>query len=122
MSKECLEMFETEEAVKPCEVIEAKKFTKSDNGKLKWSLLPFAEMKDVVKVLMKGAEKYSPGNWQNCDDLTRYKDALMRHVVSYVEGDKIDKIEEGGDGLPHLAHAICNCLFLMWFDNRKRGW
>lgn len=94
-----------------------KKFVKADNGKLQWSLLPFNELEDVVKVLMKGAEKYSPDNWKRCDDITRYKDALMRHVVSYIKGDTYDK----DDKLPHLAHAICNCLFLMWFNNTKEG-
>lgn len=92
-------------------------FTKNDSGKLKWSLLPFKELEDVVKVLMKGAEKYTPDNWKKCDDVNRYKDALMRHVVAYIEGQKIDSVGSGGDDLPHLAHAICNCLFLMWFDN-----
>ena len=91
-------------------------FVKKDSGKLKWSLLPFEELKDVVKVLMHGAEKYSPDNWKKCNDTTRYKDALMRHVVAYVSGDKTD--EEFG--LSHLAHAICNCLFLMWFDKNKK--
>ena len=91
------------------------KFIKKDSGKLKWSLLPFEELKDVVKVLMHGAEKYSVNNWKKCDDTNRYKDALMRHVIAYVSGEKTD--EEFG--LSHLAHAICNCLFLMWFDKHK---
>ena len=95
------------------------KFTKADSGKLQWSLLPFAELEEVVKVLMKGASKYSPDNWKKCDDTKHYEDALMRHVVSYIKGDKIDEISQGSDGLSHLAHAICNCLFLMWFDNQK---
>lgn len=95
------------------------KFTKADSGKLQWSLLPFAEVEEVIKVLMKGASKYSPDNWKKCDDTKRYEDALMRHVVSYIKGDKIDEVSQGGDGLPHLAHAICNCLFLMWFDNQN---
>lgn len=94
-----------------------KKFVKNDSGKLQWSLLPFQELEDVVKVLMKGAEKYSVDNWKRCNNTTRYKDALMRHVVSYIKDEKYDK----DDKLPHLAHAICNCLFLMWFDNTKEG-
>jgi hypothetical protein len=90
-------------------------FIKKDSGKLQWSLMPFEELKDVVKVLMLGAVKYSPDNWKKCDNVVRYKDALMRHVISYIEGDEID--EESG--LSHLAHAVCNCLFLMWFDKQK---
>ena len=95
------------------------KFTKADNGKLQWSLMPFEQLEDVVRVLMNGAEKYSKDNWKKCDDTTRYVDALERHVVSYIKGEKIDVKEKGGDGLPHLAHAICNCLFLMWFDKQE---
>ena len=92
-------------------------FIKADSGKLQWSLMPFEELKDVVRVLMFGAEKYNPDNWKKCDDTKRYKDALIRHVISYVIGDEKD--EESG--LSHLAHAVCNCLFLMWFDKQKEN-
>lgn len=91
-------------------------FIKADSGKLQWSLLPFEELKDVVRVLMLGAKKYTPDNWKKCDDVTRYKDALMRHVISYVSGDTTDN----ESGLSHLAHAVCNCLFLMYFDSREK--
>ena len=90
-------------------------FVKKDSGKLQWSLMPFEELKDVVRVLMHGAEKYSPDNWKKCDNVVRYKDALMRHVIAYVSGEKTDPEFD----LSHLAHAICNCLFLMWFDKHS---
>lgn len=97
------------------------KFVKADDDKTKWNLMPFRELEEVVKVLMNGAEKYSVDNWKYCNDPTRYKDALMRHVISYVSGEKTDDICKGGDGLSHLAHAICNCLFLMYFDNEGKN-
>lgn len=93
-------------------------FIKYDSGKLQWTLLPLKQMEDVVKVLMEGAKKYKKDNWKNCNDLDRYKDALMRHVTAYVEGEKIDK--EDPLGLSHLAHAVCNCLFLMYFDDKEK--
>lgn len=96
--------------------LKEKGFVKADSGKLQWSLLPFEELKDVVRVLMLGAKKYTPDNWKKCDDVTRYKDALMRHVISYVSGDTTDN----ESGLSHLAHAVCNCLFLMYFDNTEK--
>lgn len=89
-------------------------FLKNDNGKLQWSLMPFEQLEDTVRVLMKGAEKYSRDNWKKCDDVNRYKDALMRHVTAYIKGEERDP----DDNLPHLAHAICNCLFLQWFDKQ----
>ncbi len=87
---------------------------KFDQGKLQWSLIPWSEMKDVVKVLMKGANKYSIDNWKNVD-LKRYKDAIMRHQIDYQGGERIDK----DSGLPHMAHIICNALFIMWHDKER---
>ena len=95
-------------------------FIKADNGKLQWSLMPFEQLEEVVQVLMNGAKKYKKDNWKNCDDVDQYKDALERHVVSYIKGEKIDDVKKGGDGLSHLAHAICNCLFLMYFDSLEK--
>lgn len=89
-------------------------FFKDDNGKLEWTLLPFEQLESSIKVLAFGKNKYGFDNWKKCNDTKRYEDALMRHVISYMKGDKVDK----ESGLPHLAHAICNCLFLMWFDNQ----
>ena len=90
-------------------------FTKNDSGKLQWSLLPFEQLEDVVRVLMAGAKKYSRDNWKKCDDINRYKDSLMRHVTAYIEGNKFDS-GLGGDNYHHLAHAICNCLFILYLE------
>lgn len=94
---------------------ETTSFKKNDQGKLQWSLMPFEQLEDVVRVLMYGAEKYERDNWKKCDDINRYKDSLMRHVTAYIEGNKFDN-GPGGDNLHHLAHAICNCLFILYFD------
>ena len=94
---------------------ETTSFKKNDQGKLQWSLMPFEQLEDVVRVLMNGAKTYARDNWKKCDDPTRYTDALMRHVTAYVEGQKFDT-EPGGDMLHHLAHAICDCLFIMYFE------
>ena len=109
---DCLQNYTPKE-----EKVSKEEFVKADDGKLKWSLMPFAELEDVVRVLMNGAKTYSSDNWKKCDDTKRYEDALMRHIVDYQKGNKLDNGPKG-DGLPHLAHAICNCLFLMWFDNQ----
>ena len=89
-------------------------FVKNDKGKLQWSLMPFEQLEDVVRVLMAGATKYGRENWKKCDDVSRYKDALMRHVTAYIKGE----VSDPEDNLPHLAHAICNCLFLQYFDSK----
>ena len=93
---------------------------KDDQDKLQWSLLPFAPLKQVVKVMMFGAKKYSRDNWQKVEDAKqRYTDALLRHTLDYTldctEGDSLDKESR----LPTLGHVICCALFLLWFDGYK---
>lgn len=103
---------------KVCAICQKKTgFKKADKGKLEWHLLPFDEVKQVVEILQFGKEKYGENNWQKCEDTKRYEDALMRHVVAYMSGNKKD--DESGKS--HLAHAICNCLFLMHFDDNEDG-
>jgi len=93
------------------------KGVKYDQGKRMWCLMPWRELDSVVDVLTFGAKKYSPDNWKKVD-VEKYKSAVMRHLSAWFQGNKVD--EE--DGASHLAHAICNLLFLMWFDNNiKRG-
>ena len=89
---------------------EGKKF---DNGKPRWGLLPFRELKEVVDILTFGAEKYAPGNWQKVRPISRYIDATFRHLTAWCQGEKKDP----ESGKSHLAHVVCNILFLMWFDN-----
>ena len=86
---------------------------KFDQGKLLWNLVPWEEMKSVVRVLMSGAKKYSPDNWMYVDK-ERYRDAIMRHVIDYQGGESTDP----DSGEPHLAHVVCNALFLMWHDKK----
>lgn len=87
---------------------------KADADKDQWSLVPWAEMRAVVRVLGFGARKYSPDNWQKVPGgKTRYFDAALRHLVARKEGEVFDA--ESGE--PHLAHAVCCCLFSMWFDS-----
>ncbi len=90
---------------------------KHDQGKRRWTLLPWRELGDVVDVLMHGAAKYPEAdNWKRVEP-HRYRDALLRHVLAYLEGEAKDP----ETGKPHLSHAICCALFLAWFDTEKAG-
>lgn len=85
---------------------------KHDNGKINWSLLPLAILEPIVRVLMFGAEKYSPNGWQTVPDgEQRYFSAMMRHIAAYQSGEAIDQ----DSGLPHIAHVCCNAIFLLHF-------
>lgn len=89
---------------------------KHDSGKPRFSLLPLKQIETVVAVLEYGAIKYAPGNWQHVENpRDRYFDAAMRHVFAWRNGEKLDPETQ----LPHLAHAVCCLLFLMWGDDQK---
>lgn len=85
---------------------------KHDNCKVKWSLLPWETLEEVVQVMQYGAEKYGVDNWKHVDPPMRYWDAALRHMIAFQEGEKLDE-----SGLHHLAHAITSLLFLLWRDN-----
>jgi hypothetical protein len=91
--------------------------TKYDSGKLRWDLVPFAELEEVVKVFTKGAEKYGEGNWKKVKQhKKRYISAMLRHLSAYKQGEKYNVADFG---IHHLAHVAWSCLTLMWFDRKK---
>ena len=89
-------------------------FIKADEGKVMPSLVESPFIMGMAKILTYGIRKYSKNNWKNCDDKSRYKDALLRHIYAYLDGEELDK--ETGES--HLHHASCNLMFLDYFDRQ----
>jgi hypothetical protein len=99
---------------------------RADAGKLDWDLMPWAQLEEVVRVLMGdgpdkgGAAQYGRWNWQkgagDSDFQLRTRNSLTRHVVAYLQGERKDPVT----GLHPLAHAVCNCLFLMYYDGKGK--
>lgn len=82
---------------------------KADAGKLQISLVPTQFIRDVAKVRMYGNEKYhSPANWVTVEK-QRYIDALLRHILQYIDNNNAIDDESG---LSALSHAACNIAFL----------
>jgi hypothetical protein len=95
---------------------------KFDQDKPRWDLLPWNELESVVKVLTNGSKKYADNNWKIVpESRRRYFAAMHRHLIEWERGNLIDLVSEGGDGQFHLAHLVCDALFLMWFDNNERS-
>ena len=89
---------------------------KNDAWKPMWSLLPWAELEEVVKVLTFGAKKYKAENWRYVPrGRARYTDAALRHLAAIGKGEALDS----ETGLSHYAHAICSLLFAFWHSRRK---
>ena len=88
---------------------------KFDGGKLEYGLVPPLALKEMVKVLTFGAQKYERDNWQRVpDSKRRYFDALQRHLWAWKEGEELDP----ESGIHHLAHAMC-CLFFLYEHDIK---
>lgn len=85
-------------------------------GKLKWSLVHFKSLEPLVKVLMFGAEKYSPDNWKKGLDPKEIMESMMRHVTAIMDGE----INDPESGLPHIGHIMCNSMFYSYFADKKR--
>lgn len=92
---------------------------KHDEGKLRWDLLPFEHIEEVVRVLTHGAKKYSGDNWKHVPDpKNRYFAAAMRHITAWRKGERFDA--DSNNNL-HLAAVIANILFLMHFDKEENA-
>ena len=103
----------------PLEIVSLSKSTlgiKHDKGKNRISLVPVEIIKGIGKVLTYGAIKYSEGggphNWRKGIEYSRVVDALLRHLFSYLGGERND-LESG---LPHLYHLATNLAFLITYE------
>lgn len=90
----------------------AKKF---DTGKLRYDLVPVGPIEDLVRVFTAGASKYGDRNWEQGLSDDRLYAALMRHIMEWRKGNRIDPEY----GLPHMAHAMWNVMAIMYFEDKR---
>lgn len=84
---------------------------KADAGKPQLTLVPRRIIWAIARVREYGCKKYPEGgvdNWKQVEK-ERYRDAMMRHMLQYL--DDPDGVDEES-GLPHLWHCCCNAAFL----------
>ena len=87
---------------------------KADSGKIRPTLVPASLVTAVANVREYGCKKYhDPENWKRVEP-QRYLDALYRHLLAYLSGEKNDK----ESGLPHLWHMACNIAFLVDLERK----
>jgi hypothetical protein len=85
---------------------------RSDTGKLRYDLLPPGPIRALVSILTGGATKYGDRNWEKGMAWSRCYASTMRHMMAWYAGE--DKDKESGES--HLAHAMCNLVFLMEYE------
>jgi hypothetical protein len=90
---------------------------KADAGKPRLTLVPPGLIHAVAAIREYGTAKYNdPENWRQVEP-QRYRDALYRHWLAYLEGEKCD----AESGLPHLWHLACNAAFLIEMEDANEG-
>jgi hypothetical protein len=101
-------------------MVKQTKGKKFDMGKTDWSLLPWDEVEQVVKVLGFGAKRYGIDDWKffvsKSHHELRYFSAAIRHLHAWRTGKKNDD----ETGFSHLAHAVCCTLFILWKEGHQR--
>ena len=105
-------MGEEEKIVKGLKLQKASEEKRLKNNKPQPALIPPEVIIEVAKVFHIGVEKYGKNDWM--EHVTKSPDdfynACLRHLYADMMGDKLDT----ESGLPHLAHAITNLMFLLW--------
>jgi hypothetical protein len=82
-----------------------------NEGKLPHHLIsPFA-MDELAKVLQEGAKKYAERNWEKGLKWDECTGSLLRHLNAWRKGEENDP----ETGLSHMAHVLCNAMFLSHF-------
>lgn len=91
---------------------------KADAGKPRLSLVPPEIIRDIARIREYGIAKYGTAeSWREVEP-QRYRDAMFRHLLAYIE-DPQGVDEESG--LPHLWHLACNAAFLCEMEKEKYG-
>lgn len=90
---------------------------KADDGKTRLDLLHPAFLRAVADVLAFGARKYEAWSWLRGKAWSRDYAATLRHLTAWWEGQDLDP----ETGLSHLAHAVCDVMFLFVSQHLGRG-
>lgn len=88
-----------------------------NDGKLKWSYVHFESLEPMVRVLMFGAQKYEPFNWQKGLKKEEVLESAMRHLTRMIDGE----IDDKESGLPHVGHLMCNAMFYQYMVLRDEN-
>lgn len=87
-----------------------------NKGKPEFSHLSPEFIKDMMGLMTKSADKYGYLNWTKAQDLRTASDSLMRHFLSFLEGQDLDEESQ----MSHLTHIAVNAM-IMWQNYKDFG-
>lgn len=89
-----------------------------DSEKVDLSLLPLGPLVEVARVMDRATDSdYERFNWMHGTLWSRFFASTLRHVWAWWLGEDRDK----KSGCHPLAHAVCDLLFLIDYQQRKVG-
>ena len=90
---------------------------KHDAHKPRLGLVPPMTATRIAAVMTECVERekepYAINSWRNVTPMTRWLDALERHVEAIKNGEHIDD----DSSLPHIDHVLTNAAILAWFHD-----
>lgn len=90
---------------------------KADAGKRQLTLVPTQIIRDIAECREYGVAKYGAReSWKDVE-IQRYRDAMFRHMLAYI--DDPDGVDEES-GISHLKHLACNVAFLCELEQKKQ--
>lgn len=94
----------------------------SKNGSLRYNkgkpamhLVPPSAVVAIAEVLEYGASKYSERNWEKGAEYSVPYASLMRHLMSFWDGEDTDP----ESGLPHTYHVLMNAAMLVHYEQNN---
>ena len=90
---------------------------KDNVNKPRLDLIPALPLFKAGEVLSFGARKYKPHNWRLGLSWLETFGSLQRHLWAWLDGEENDP----ESGYTHMAHAVCQMLFLAEFVFRGTG-
>lgn len=74
-------------------------------GKGRFDLVPTSPLRRLAGLYERGAEKYGDRNWEKGQPSSRYYDSCMRHLISYMAGERDED---------HLAAVAWNAFGMIY--------
>ena len=95
---------------------EDKVATRYDEEKPMMALVDSYAHTELARVLTFGASKYDRENWRKGMQWSRCISSLERHIAAFKMGQDVDP----ETGINHMAHAMCNAMFLVWYSEHRK--
>ena len=84
--------------------------TRNNVGKLRWDLVDWGSVEEMLKVLEFGAIKYNPENWKKGLNREEILESTQRHLIQLFQKEELDQESQ----LHHAGHVMCNMMFYLY--------